>query len=262
VASLETLLGVAAVDKLDPQHRVTPPDRELMAQGVGNVVSGVFGGLPMTSVIVRSSANVNAGARSRWSAIFHGLLLLVSAVFLARHLNRIPLAALAAVLIATGYKLTHWKVHKEMYARGWDQFVPFVVTIASVLLTDLLIGIGIGIATGVYFHIRSNFRSTMVLVHDDNNYLLRLRKDVSFFAKPLLREKLAEVPKGARLLIDISKVDTVDQDILDVLQEYVERARLDGIHLELRRNDARTTHRRLRLDIPLATEPAPPEVQP
>jgi MFS superfamily sulfate permease-like transporter len=255
IASLETLVGVATVDKLDPEHRQTPPNRELLAQGLGNIVSGALGGLPVTSFVVRNSVNVAAGARSRWSAIGHGVLLLVSVLFLGRYLNHVPLCALAAVLIATGYKLTQPQVYREMQAAGRDQFLPFLVTIAGVLLTDLMVGIGIGIAAGVYFHVRSNFRNTMVLVSDGNNFLLRLRKDVSFFAKSQLRQRLAEVPAGARLLIDVAKVDSIDDDIIDLLREFTERATRMGIQVELRRDEARAAQRRIELaHVATATE--------
>jgi len=159
VASLETLLSIEAVDKLDPYKRVTPTDRELKAQGAGNIVSGLLGGLPVTSVIVRSSANVNAGARSRLSAVLHGVLMLASVIAIPALLNRIPLSALAAILIFTGYKLAKWPMIREFYGKGWDQFIPFAVTIVAILLTDLLTGILIGIFIGLFFVIRSNFRS-------------------------------------------------------------------------------------------------------
>jgi MFS superfamily sulfate permease-like transporter len=137
VASLETLLGVEAVDKLDPLNRVTPTNRELKAQGMGNMVSGLLGGIPVTSVIVRSSANVNAGAKSKFSTIMHGILMLLFVAFLPGLLNQIPLSALAAILIFTGYKLARVALFREFYKKGWDQFAPFVITIISILLTDL-----------------------------------------------------------------------------------------------------------------------------
>lgn len=250
VASLETLLGIAAVDKLDPLNRVTPPNRELVAQGVGNTLSGLLGGLPMTSVIVRSSANVNAGATSRWSSVLHGILLLVSACYLAHWLNYVPLAALAAVLIATGYKLAKIQIFKDFYRQGWDQFAPFVVTIVAVVLTDLLTGILIGIAAGLYFHIRSNFQTSMVMVHEQDRYLLRLRKDVSFFVKPRLRQTLEQVPRGAKLLIDISKADYIDHDIVDTLNEFAHHAAANGIAVQVRRNPHRASQSRLAIELP------------
>ncbi|HEX8462291.1 MAG TPA: SulP family inorganic anion transporter, partial [Segetibacter sp.] len=161
VASLETLLGIEAVDKLDPLKRVTPTNRELKAQGVGNLVSGLLGGLPLTSVIVRSSANVMSGAKTKASTITHGLLLLLSVFFIPKVLNLIPLSALAAILIFTGYKLSKVGLFKEFYTKGLDQFIPFVVTIIAILLSDLLIGIMVGILVGLFFMVRSNFKSSV-----------------------------------------------------------------------------------------------------
>jgi MFS superfamily sulfate permease-like transporter len=159
VASLETLLGIEAIDKLDPIKRVTPTNRELVAQGLGNMVSGMIGGLPMTSVIVRSSANTNAGARTKMSTIFHGTWLLLSLLFIPNLINMIPLACLAAILLVTGYKLTRISLFKHMYHKGWDQFVPFVVTVLAVVLTDLLRGVGIGMAFSIFYLLRTNMRN-------------------------------------------------------------------------------------------------------
>ncbi|RYG27630.1 MAG: SulP family inorganic anion transporter, partial [Chitinophagaceae bacterium] len=190
VASLETLLAIEAVDKIDPEKRATPNNRELMAQGSGNIVSGLLGGLPLTSVIVRSSANINAGAKSKMSTIIHGSLILVSVLFLPAILNMIPKAALAAVLIYTGYKLAKVSLFKEYYKKGWHQFMPFVVTLSSIVLTDLLTGVMIGLVLAVFYIIRDNFRSSIYMVQDRNNYMLRLRKDISFFSKPILKKGL------------------------------------------------------------------------
>lgn len=250
VASLETLVGLAAVDRLDPLNRVSPPNRELLAQGIGNTVSGLLGGMPMASVIVRSSANVSAGAQSRWSTVLHGGLLLVSALYLARWINTIPLAALAAVLLATGLKLVRLQIFVDFYRQGWVQFAPFVVTIVAVMLTDLLTGLPIGIATGLYFHIRGNFQSAMVLVNEQDRYLLRLRKDVSFFVKPRLRQTLEQVPHGSKLLIDISQADSMDHDIVDTLNEFAHHAALHGIAVQLRRNPHHSSQARLAFDLP------------
>ena len=158
VASLETLLGVEAVDKIDPIKRVTPTNRELMAQGLGNITSGMLGGLPMTSVIVRSSANVNAGARTKMSSVYHGLLLLLSLLFIPTLINMIPLACLAAILLVTGYKLTRIALFKHMYHKGWNQFVPFVLTVIAVVLTDLLKGVAVGLVVSIFYLLRTNMR--------------------------------------------------------------------------------------------------------
>ncbi|HEU4632527.1 MAG TPA: SulP family inorganic anion transporter, partial [Flavisolibacter sp.] len=202
VASIETLLSIEAIDDLDPYQRVTNKDRELRAQGVGNMVSGLIGGLPVTSVIVRSSANVNAGARSKMSTILHGSLLLVCVAFIPAVLNLIPKAALAAVLIFTGYKLAKPSLFRAFYKNGWNQFLPFVITIVAILLTDLLIGVLIGIGIGLFFIMRSNFRTSVFVVHDENKYLFRLRKDVSFLNKPIIKNKLEEVSENSYVLID------------------------------------------------------------
>src|SRR5215213_9806733 len=187
VASLETLLSIEAIDDLDPYQRVTNKERELKAQGLGNLVSGLVGGLPITSVIVRSSANVNAGAKTKMSAVYHGLLLLIFVAFIPGILNLIPKAALAAILIYTGYKLAKPSLFKLYYRKGWNQFLPFVITIVAILLTDLLKGVVIGIVVGLFFVLRSNFRTSVFVVNDLNKYLFRLRKDVSFLNKPIIK---------------------------------------------------------------------------
>ena len=189
-----------AVDELDPYQRVTNKEKELKAQGLGNVLSGLVGGLPITSVIVRSSANVNAGARSKMSTIFHGLLLLIFVACIPGLLNLIPKSALAAILIFTGYKLAKPSLFKQHYKKGWDQFLPFALTIVSILFTDLLIGVMIGIAVGLFFIVRSNFKTAVFIVHDNNKYLFRLRKDVSFLNKPIIKNKLEEVPENSYTL--------------------------------------------------------------
>ncbi|MCU0396321.1 MAG: SulP family inorganic anion transporter, partial [Chitinophagaceae bacterium] len=171
VASLESLLSIEAVDKLDPEKRITPTNRELKAQGIGNMVSGLLGGLPVTSVIVRSSANVNAGARTKLSTIIHGLLLLGSVLFIPGILNLIPKAALAAILILTGYKLAKPALFREYFRKGWDQFLPFVITIVAILLTDLLVGICIGLVAGMVFVLKSNFQSAIFVIKDEHRYL-------------------------------------------------------------------------------------------
>lgn len=234
VASIETLLSIEAVDRIDPRRRITPPNRELKAQGLGNILSGLLGGLPITSVIVRSSANVNAGGDSRLSSFVHGLLLLVSTLFLAAELNHIPLSCLAAILLQTGYKLCHPKVWREMIAKGHSQLVPFVTTIVAILLTDLLKGMLVGVAVGLYFVIRTNFNAAIALTRHDHNYLLKLRKDVSFLNKSLLRQLLLEVEHGSHLIIDGTRAHFVDSDIRDMLQEFCESAGEKRIAVELR----------------------------
>ena len=237
VASLETLLSIEAIDDLDPYQRVTNKERELKAQGIGNMISGLIGGLPITSVIVRSSANVNAGAKSKMSAIYHGILLLLCVALIPGLLNLIPKSALAAVLIYTGYKLAKPSLFKAYYKKGWDQFLPFVITILAILLTDLLIGVLIGIGVGLLFIIRSNFKTSVFIVHDHNKYLIRLRKDVSFLNKPIIKNKLEEIPEDASVLIDASRADFIDKDIIEVIEDFAIHAPLKNIRVEVKRNE-------------------------
>lgn len=224
VASLETLLSLEAVEQIDPKRRHASRDRELKAQGVGNMVAAVLGGLPLTAVIVRSSANVNAGAQSRMSAVIHGVLLLASVFALTAVLNLIPLACLAAILIHTGYKLTKPALFAVMAREGIDRFVPFAATIAGVLATDLLIGIGIGIATSVLLAMRANLSRTFTLTNHDDHYLLVLRKDVTFLSKPKLTYCLAQIPDRATVLIDAERADFIDHDIRETLDAFVDNA--------------------------------------
>jgi MFS superfamily sulfate permease-like transporter len=242
VASLETLLSIEAIDKLDPYNRSTPTDRELKAQGIGNLISGMLGGLPITSVIVRSSANLNAGAKTRLSTFFHGLLLLLSVLLIPGLLNTIPLSALAAILIMTGYKLAKPTLFKEFHSKGWDQFVPFVATIIAILLSDLLIGILIGIGVALFFLVRSNFRSAVMIVHDQNKWLLRFRKDVSFLNKPIVKDKLEAVPENAEVLIDLTRADFIDKDVIDVINEFMHHAHLKNIRVEIRKSTFKSAH--------------------
>ena len=242
VASLETLLGIEAVDKLDPLKRVTPANRELKAQGIGNIVSGLIGGLPLTSVVVRSSANVSAGAKTKVSAIMHGVLLLLCVMLVPGLLNKIPLSALAAVLIFTGYKLAKVSLFKEFFQKGWDQFVPFVVTIVAILLTDLLIGIVIGIAVGLFFMVRSNFRSSVFVVNDQNNFLIRFRKDVSFLNKPIVKKKLEDVPENAYVLIDATRADFIDKDVIEEVNNFLCHAHLKNIKVDIKKSVHKPMH--------------------
>ena len=242
VASLETLLGIEAADKLDSLKRVTPTNRELKAQGIGNIVSGLIGGLPLTSVIVRTSANIMAGAQSKASTIIHGLLLLMTVFFIPQVLNLIPLAALAAILIFTGYKLAKVSLFKEYYQKGFDQFMPFVITIVAILLSDLLVGIITGIFVGLFFMVRSNFRSSVFIVNDDNKYLLRLRKDVSFLNKPIIKYKLEKVPANSYVLIDATRADFIDKDIIEEINNFMLHAGLKNIKVEIKKSEHKPMH--------------------
>jgi MFS superfamily sulfate permease-like transporter len=237
VASLETLLSIEAVDDLDPYQRVTNTNRELKAQGIGNLVAGLIGGLPITSVIVRSSANVNAGAKTKMSTILHGCLLLLCVAFIPLLLNMIPKAALAAILIFTGYKLAKPSLFTAFYKKGWDSFLPFIITIVAILVTDLLKGVIIGCGIGLFFVIRSNFKSAVFVVNDANKYLFRLRKDVSFLNKPIIKNKLEKVPENSYVLIDAARADFIDKDIVEVIEDFMKHAPLKGITVELRKSN-------------------------
>ena len=232
VASIESLLSLEASDKLDPQRRMSDPDRELLAQGVGNVAAALVGGLPVTAVIVRSSANVYAGAKSRWSAVFHGVLLLVSVLLIPGALNRIPLACLAAVLLMVGYKLTKPPLYRQMWKAGLDQFIPFVVTVLAIVFTDLLTGVLIGLVCGVIFVIRTNHHSAFTLVHREAMYLLRFNKDASFVNKTELKTKLASLPSDSSLIVDGTKSIFIDTDIYDLFADFDEGAPHRRIQVE------------------------------
>jgi MFS superfamily sulfate permease-like transporter len=236
IASLETLLSIDAVDKLDPNKRITPLNKELRAQGIGNMISGFIGGLPVTSVIVRSSANVNAGAKTKASSIFHGALLLLTALLIPGMLNKIPLASLAAILFMVGYKLIKPSIVKEIYAKGLNQFVPFVITIIAILLTDLLQGILIGIALGIIFLLKTNFHQALFSVNENGNYLIRLMKDVSFLNKALIRKVFREIPDGSYVIIDGSRSTFIDHDILETIDDFRQSAKNRNISIELRQS--------------------------
>ena len=238
VASLETLLNVEAVDKLDPYKRVSPPNRELIAQGVGNMTAGFIGGLPVTSVIVRSSVNINAGGRTKLSALIHGGLLLGCVLLLPTWLNRIPLSCLAAVLVMTGLKLATPKLFKQMWREGWNQFLPFIITIVAILLTDLLVGILIGLGFSTLFILRSNLRRPVhqiVEKHVGGEVLhIELAHQVSFLNRVALSRALKSVPEGGHVLLDARDTDYIDADVLDLIMEYQkEIAPVRGVQVSL-----------------------------
>lgn len=233
IASLETLLSIEAVDKLDPHKRIAPTNRELKAQGLGNIVSGMVGGIPITAVIVRSAANINAGGQTRLSSFFHGVLLLISVMFFAGTLNQIPLACLAAILLQTGYKLAKPGLFIAFYRKGWNQFLPFAITVIAILVTDLLQGITIGMAVGIFFVLRANFHEAMTLTEHGSHYLLRLHKDVSFLNKALLRKHLSAIPADSELLIDGTKALFIDQDILETIADFLAAAPDKNINVEI-----------------------------
>lgn len=234
VASLESLLSIDAVDKLDPFKRITPLNKELRAQGIGNFASGLIGGLPITSVIVRSSANVSAGARTKISSISHGILLLLTAFFIPGLLNKIPLSALAAILLTVGYKLAKPSLFADMFKRGWDQFIPFIVTVIAILVSDLLIGIAIGMTLGLIFILKTNFHQALFSVNEDGNYLIRLTKDVSFLNKAVLRRTFREIPDNSYVIIDGSRSTFIDSDIMETIEDFQKGSANRNIVVELK----------------------------
>lgn len=234
VASLETLLSLEAVEQIDPQKRKVHPDRELMAQGVGNMMAGAIGALPITSVIVRSSANLHAGAQSRVSAIFHGLLLLVSVFALTAVISLIPLSSLAAILIFTGLKLAKPSVFTSTAKQGVERFAPFIVTIVGVLMTDLLIGILLGIACSVVLAIYANLQRPITIAQHDDHFLLSFRKDVSFLGKVSLKHHLSQIPDNATVIVDATRADFIDPDVRELIDNFVADAPARGINVECR----------------------------
>jgi carbonic anhydrase len=220
VGSLETLLSVEATDKLDPKKFSTPTNRELKAQGIGNIISGFLGGLPITQVIVRSSANINSGGQSKLATIFHGILLFVAIVFIPQFLNLIPLAALAAILIMVGYKLAKVSLFTSMYKLGWEQFIPFVATIIGVLLTDLLKGIGIGLAISIFYILKKNYKNNFKKEISNNQIKVTLSEEVTFLNKAGIIEILETIPKNSKLIIDGSNCKSIDYDVLELLTEF------------------------------------------
>lgn len=243
VASLETLLSIEACDKLDPFRRITPLNRELKAQGVANIFSGLIGGLPVTSVIVRSSANINAGARTKASAITHGVILLLAILAIPRVLQLIPLASLAAILLMVGFKLTKPQLYKSMWEKGWSQFLPFIATIVGVLFTDLLVGVLIGLVVAIFFILKTNFREAILMVNEGQNYLIRFTKDVSFLNKATLRSKLQSIPNDTTLLIDATKANFIDNDIHETIEDFMEESKAKNINVDLKNVTlSKTTH--------------------
>ncbi|MBS1632536.1 MAG: SulP family inorganic anion transporter [Bacteroidetes bacterium] len=237
LATLETLLCIEAVDKLDKRNRITPVNRELIAQGIGNMTCGLMGAIPITAVVVRGSANVDAGAKTKLSAFSHGLFLLLAILLVPFLLNKIPYAALSAILIITGYNLAKPKLFKNMWSLGWKQFLPFMLTIIVILLTDLLIGVSIGLLLSIYFIVRNNFKAEYkitkrVLNGIDTEYI-KLNNDVTFLNKVSLKKILDEVPAYSVLTIDGSECNFIDYDILEIISEYENKARERHIDLHL-----------------------------
>ncbi len=224
VASLQSLLNIEAIDRLDPKKRTTPPSWELFAQGVGNLVCGLIGGVPVTSVVIRSSVNIDSGSQSKRSTIFHGVLLAAAIYFFAPLINNIPLSCLAAILIVTGYKLVSPEQIKDMWNRGWVQFIPFIVTVLAIVFTDLLVGILIGLGTSVYYILRSNQARPLRRIverHLSGDVMrIELASQITFLNRAALGDALYAVPKGGHVLIDARNTVFIDPDVLDMINEY------------------------------------------
>jgi len=237
VASLETLLCVEATDKLDPWKRVTPTNRELKAQGVANMLSGLIGGLPVTQVIVRSSANIQSGGRTKLSAILHGFLLLASVMAIPSVLNMVPLACLASILFLVGYKLAKPALFKTMYKYGWPQFLPFIVTILGIVFTDLLIGIGLGLAFGIFYILYNNYKKPYYFYEEEyeagHPVRIELTENVSFLNKASILNTLDHMPDDSKVIIDASKTVKMDLDVYEIIMDFQANAKLRCIELEL-----------------------------
>ncbi|HEB53579.1 MAG TPA: SulP family inorganic anion transporter [bacterium] len=239
VGSLETLLCLEATDKLDPQKRVTPASRELLAQGVGNMISGAIGGLPITQVIVRSSANIQSGAKTKLSAIIHGLLLVVAVFSLPGLLNMVPLAVLASILLVVGYKLAKPALFATMYRRGWEQFVPFMVTVLGIVFTDLLSGIAAGMVVAVFIILRRNYRNSHFLHRQEgergarHSVHLRLAEEVTFLNRGAILRELGRIPNDTDVVIDMSRCANVDFDVLEVIEDFRAGAGARGIRVTI-----------------------------
>jgi SulP family sulfate permease len=235
VASIESLLSVEATDRLDPQRRATPLNRELVAQGVGNMVSGGLGGLPVTAVVVRSFTNVQAGARTRWSAVVHGVLLMLATLVLAGLLNQVPLAGLAVVLIMVGYKLTPPKLYKQIYQMGSEQFLPFMVTVLCILFTDLLTGTLLGMGFALFFVVYRHYKSGVIVTDDGDRRLVRLASDVSFLHKPQLKQAFDGLRAGSHLVLDGTRARNIGPEILEFLTELETESKARGVHVSITR---------------------------
>jgi len=238
VASLETLLCVEATDKLDPHKNVTPTNRELLAQGTGNVISGLIGGLPITQVIVRSSANIQSGGRSKMAAIIHGFFLLISVILIPNLLNKIPLSVLAAILLIVGYKLAKPKLFKQMFHLGWKQFIPFTVTVLGIVFTDLLIGIGMGLAIGIVVILIKSFQNSHFLhIEDQSNgkhkIKMTLAEEVTFFNKGAILKELDSLPIDTFLELDVRQTRYLDHDIIEILEDFAFKAKERSIDIKI-----------------------------
>jgi len=237
VASLETLLCLEATDKLDPYKRVTPANLELKAQGIGNIVSGLIGGLPITQVIVRSSTNIQSGGKTKMSAIAHGMLLIICAAAIPMVLNMIPLASLAAILFLVGYKLAKPALFKEMYQAGREYFIPFIVTILGIVFTDLLVGIGLGMVVAIFFILYKNYQKPYLLDVKQGTegevIRLELSEDVTFLNKANILKTLNQMPNSTKVIIDASRCVEIEHDVNEIIEDFIEGAKFRDIEVEV-----------------------------
>ncbi|WP_308993220.1 SulP family inorganic anion transporter [Mariniflexile litorale] len=238
VASLETLLCVEASDKIDPDKNVTPTNRELLAQGTGNIISGLIGGLPITQVIVRSSANIQSGGKSKLSTILHGFLLLISVILIPRLLNMIPLSVLAAILLVVGFKLAKPSLFQTMYRLGWKQWIPFIVTVVGIVFTDLLFGIGLGLMVGIVVILLKSYQNSHFLhIEDKSNgkhkIKMTLAEEVTFFNKGAILKELESLPRDTYLELDLIKTRYLDNDIIEILEDFLFKAEERNIDIKL-----------------------------
>lgn len=237
VASLETLLCVEASDKQDPLKRTTSTNTELIAQGIGNMCAGLIGGLPVTQVIVRSSANAQAGGRTKTSTILHGVLLLISVVLIPTLLNKVPLATLAAILLIVGYKLASPDNFKKMYKEGLGQFIPFVVTIIGIVGTDLLKGIGLGMVVAIFIILRNNYKIPYSLQQKQDgekaDYSIELSEDVTFLNKASVLQILDKIPENSSVTINASKTKFIHRDVVEIIEDFAIKASNKNIALTL-----------------------------
>lgn len=235
VASLETLLCVEATDKLDPYKRVTSTDRELKAQGIGNMLSSLIGGLPITQVIIRSSTNITFGAKTKLSTIIHGILLLICVLTIPMILNQIPLASLAAILVMIGYKLASPSIFNNMYQEGWEQFLPFIVTVIGIVVSDLLYGISIGFAVALFIILRHHYlnaHDTSIVMKEGLTFQMELAEEVSFLNKGSIIQQVRKIPPKATIIIDGSRSKYIDKDVLEVIENFLESSQTKKITVE------------------------------
>lgn len=236
VASLETLLCLEATDKLDPKRRHTPPNKELFAQGIGNIICGIFGGIPVTQVIIRSSANIQAGGQTKLSSFCHGILLFICIMFIPNILGLIPLASLAAILFMVGYKLANPSIAKNMYQRGWSQFLPFILTVLGILFTDLLTGIALGLVFALCEIIWETHKNSFFSYQEEkeltNDFInIELSENVSFINKASLRKLLYHIPQSKKVVINANRSKYIHPDVLDMINEFISTKETNQIKL-------------------------------